>query len=270
MTERTQSQSPPTVDGGPLDSSSPAVLAAYDDKARRHWEAEDPRDDPTYMASKMRCDYTLVDRVGVEGKSVLNIGCSFPVDELHYARKVGSWTAIDLSGESLRVAEAILRGELHPELAEKFSFREADACALPFEDASFDLVVSMSTIDHIPTARARQEAVAEMARVARPGGHVVVTVPNWWSLLYAAGVRKMSREGTLHYGYVHMFSPPELRRMARRAGLTPLSFASSIAAPRVRLGGYPFLVRWPARAAFGVLSLAGFVGRRVGYVWAKS
>jgi N-methyltransferase StaMA len=256
------------------ESRADEAIAAYDAKARAGWRDEDPRDDPTYMASKMRADYALVDAVGIEGKRVLNIGCSFPIDELHYARKMGarkegSWTAIDLSADSLRVAETVLRSELHPDLAAKFEFREADACALPFEDGSFDLAVSMSTFDHLPTARARRKAVEEAARVVRPGGHVVVTVPNWWNLPYAAGIWKMSREKTLHYGYVYLFSPRLLRKVLRRAGLEPVRFASSIAPPRVWLPGYPWPIRWAATAVFGLLRLAGFFGRRIGYACVK-
>lgn len=250
-------------------SPTDAVLAAYDEKAREGWAEEDPRDNHTYMTSKLRCDYALVEKVGIAGKSVLNVGCSFPVDELHYARKIAHWTAIDLSEDSLRVAEQILRRELHPALAEKFTFRTADASALPFDDGTFDLAVSMSTFDHLPTAEERQKAVDEMARVVRPGGHVVVTVANWWNLPYAAGIWKMSRDKTLHYGYAYLFSPIELRRIVKRAGLVPLHFASSITPPEVWLPGYPFFVRYPAALAFGAWRWAGAFGRRIGYACAR-
>ena len=51
-------------------------------------------------------------------------------------------------------------------------FQEGDATALPFLDASFDLVVCRSSLHHFPEPR---KAVAEMARVCRPGGRVVVS-----------------------------------------------------------------------------------------------
>lgn len=249
-------------------SRSEEALASYDALAAE-FEQNDPRDQHTYLGSKLRSDYALMETVGVEGKSVLNVGCSFPVDELYYARKVGSWVAIDLSGPSLEAAEAVLKRELHPDLAAKFSFRVADACELPFDDDSFDVSVSMSTVDHIPSAEARQKAVDEMARTTKPGGHVIVTVPNRWCLPYTAGVWKMSRNKTLHYGYVHLFSPPEIRRMGEQAGLRPVAFASSLASPDVWLPGYPFFVRWPASLAFGALRIGGHFGRRVGYAFEK-
>ena len=166
-----------TADNAKPESSSAAAITSYETLGS-HLDEHDPRDQYTYMTSKFRSDYTLMERVGVEGKSVLNVGCSFPIDELYYARKAASWISIDLSQQSLAAAESILQRELHPDLAQKFSFRLADACDLPFADNTFDLSISMSTFDHIPSADGRQKAVDEMARTTKPGGHVVVTVAN--------------------------------------------------------------------------------------------
>jgi SAM-dependent methyltransferase len=249
-------------------SQSREVLIAYDEMAH-HWDEKDPRDQYTYMISKMRSDYTLLDKVGAENKHVLNIGCSFPVDEIYYARKIGHWTSVDISKESLKMAEAILNGELHPDLASKFTFQYGDACDLPFNENTFDVSVSMSTFDHLPTAYARQKAVDEMARTTKRGGYVIVTVANWWNLPYAAGIWKMTREKTLHYGYAYLFSPIEIRQIGIRAKLRPVHFASSIAAPEVWLPGYPFFVRYPAVVVFKLLRAAGYFGRRIGYAFLK-
>jgi SAM-dependent methyltransferase len=248
-------------------SSSDAALESYEELGAS-MEEHDPRDQYTYMYSKFRSDYTLMEHVGVTGKSVLNIGCSFPVDELYFARKVGSWTAIDLSPQSVAGAEKILRRELHPDLAAKFSFNLADACDLPFEDGTFDLSISMSTIDQMPP-EAHQKSVDEMARTTKPGGHVIVTVANKWNLPYAAGIRKMMREKTLHYGYAYLFTPIEIREIGVQAGLRPVLFASSIAPPDVWLGGYPAIVRIPAKLEFRLHRAAGYLGRRVGYAFEK-
>ena len=145
----------------------------------------------------------------------------------------------------------------------------ADACDLPFEDDTFDVTVSMSTFDHLPTAEARQKAVDEMARTTKAGGHVIVTVANRWCLPYAAGIWKMMREKTLHYGYAYLFSPIEMRQIGERAGLVPVSFASSICPPDVWLPGYPAVVRWPAQVEFRLHRAFGYFGRRLGYAFEK-
>ncbi|HTQ73031.1 MAG TPA: class I SAM-dependent methyltransferase [Burkholderiales bacterium] len=53
--------------------------------------------------------------------------------------------------------------------AGRASFEVGDACALPFTDASFDVVASALALNFVPD---RPRALAEMRRVARPGGAV--------------------------------------------------------------------------------------------------
>jgi ubiquinone/menaquinone biosynthesis C-methylase UbiE len=73
--------------------------------------------------------------------------------------------AVDLVPELLE--EGRKRTEAHPNV----DFREADLTALPFHDGEFDVTGSLKTLHHV----ARPElAVAELARVTRPGGLVLV------------------------------------------------------------------------------------------------
>ncbi len=57
--------------------------------------------------------------------------------------------------------------------------------ALPFADATFDLVVSNEVIEHVADDR---RACAEMIRVLRPGGRAVVFCPNRWYPVEQHGV----------------------------------------------------------------------------------
>jgi SAM-dependent methyltransferase len=52
------------------------------------------------------------------------------------------------------------------------SSRVADVCALPFEDARFDVVTAMHMLYH---ASDKDRAITEIARVLRPGGKLIVT-----------------------------------------------------------------------------------------------
>ena len=65
----------------------------------------------------------------------------------------------------------------------------ASGTDIPFEDGAFDLVLSVATFHHIAEAGAVQQTLAEMTRVARPGGHVLVWDHNpanpYWSNLMA-------------------------------------------------------------------------------------
>jgi SAM-dependent methyltransferase len=53
---------------------------------------------------------------------------------------------------------------------------EGSADALPFDDGSFDIVLSVEMLEHVPAA-ARADALREMFRVLRPGGRMIVTFP---------------------------------------------------------------------------------------------
>ena len=65
---------------------------------------------------------------------------------------------------------------------------------LPFADDSFDLILSNEVIEHVANDRA---AVAEMARVARPGGRIVIFAPNRWYPVEQHGVYW---RGEYHFG----------------------------------------------------------------------
>jgi SAM-dependent methyltransferase len=66
--------------------------------------------------------------------------------------------------------------ELWRRLAPETSFEVADGRSLPFADASFDRAYSISVVEHI-VDEGDERALAELARVVRPGGRILLTVP---------------------------------------------------------------------------------------------
>jgi SAM-dependent methyltransferase len=56
--------------------------------------------------------------------------------------------------------------------------RAADVRELPFADASFDVIVSLSTLDHFDSKQDIKTALNELTRVLRPGGHLLLTLDN--------------------------------------------------------------------------------------------
>ncbi len=69
---------------------------------------------------------------------------------------------------------------------------EGSADALPFADGAFDLVYSFKVLAHVPNL---PRALEEMARVTRPGGHLVLEFYNRHSLRYA--IRRLRRDGRI-------------------------------------------------------------------------
>jgi SAM-dependent methyltransferase len=76
-------------------------------------------------------------------------------------------------------------------LAPEVRFEVGDGRSLPFADASFDRAYSISVLEHIPEG-GDEAALGELARVVKPGGRVVVTLP------YARSYREEWREHDLY------------------------------------------------------------------------
>lgn len=104
------------------------------------------------------------------GERVLDIGCGAGTDSLVAAQMVGpagSVTGIDMTPEMLdkaRTSAAVMD-------VDNVRFVEADAERLPFEDGSFDVVISNGVIDLIPD---KDAVFSEIFRVLVPGGRIQV------------------------------------------------------------------------------------------------
>lgn len=144
--------------------------------------------------------------------AILDLGCGTGQSRQIYRARAGMYIGADLSPQAIAAA------------ARKFPldhWQVADACELPFEEGSFDVVAFSSVLHHIP---AFPRAVAEARRVLRPGGFVFAFDPNLlhpamalfrWprSPLYiAAGVSPNERP----------LLPRELRRAFVDAGLVQI------------------------------------------------
>jgi ubiquinone/menaquinone biosynthesis C-methylase UbiE len=103
------------------------------------------------------------------------------------ATGVDLWQTRDQSGNDQAAAEANARAE---GVADRVELRTADMRELPFTDASFDLVVSSLAIHNIPDAAGRAQAIAEAARVLKPGGRLrIADIRNAGA--YAARLREL-------------------------------------------------------------------------------
>jgi SAM-dependent methyltransferase len=97
---------------------------------------------------------------------MLDVGCGTGESRQVYRSHVGSYVGLDLSARAVERAAARFPQD---------SWRVGDATALPFADSTFDLVAFSSVLHHIDNFPA---AVAEAARVLKPGGRVFAFDPN--------------------------------------------------------------------------------------------
>jgi phosphatidylethanolamine/phosphatidyl-N-methylethanolamine N-methyltransferase len=101
------------------------------------------------------------------GGRVLEVGVGTGLALSHYAPSVRV-TGIDFSEDMLERARAKVAAE---NLTHVTELRQMDARHLDFPDASFDTVVAMHLISVVPDP---EQVMAEMARVCRPGGQILL------------------------------------------------------------------------------------------------
>jgi SAM-dependent methyltransferase len=137
-----------------------------DDPLRRRFAASAP-----LMAEQTASQADeLGDRVArfaglVGAERVLDAGTGTGTLALGIAAHAREVVAVDLVPELLAEARLLARGRGN------ISFVQADVLALPFDQGTFDLAASSRTLHHV----ARPELlIAELARVARPGGQVLL------------------------------------------------------------------------------------------------
>ena len=104
------------------------------------------------------------------GMDLLDVGCGPASITADLAERVapGRVVALDAASGALEAARATLRDR---GLSEQVEVTSGDVMALPFEDASFDVVHAHQVLQHLADPVG---ALAEMRRVTRPGGIVAV------------------------------------------------------------------------------------------------
>lgn len=161
---------------------------------------------------------------------VLDMGCGTGRFTIPLAERARSVSGLDMSPMMLAAARKKLAGRgLEADL------HEGDMADLPFPDASFDVVVSMLALMHIPR-QDRQQVFREVARVLRPGGRLLMGVKNSVFERMFRGDRfaavditdvesedlifTNTRSGEDMVAPWHSFSPAELSSLSAVAGLS--------------------------------------------------
>ncbi len=99
--------------------------------------------------------------------TIVDVGCSTGhlLSDLSACMPDATLIGVDLVAGGLRNAHRQVPDAL---------LLQADVCALPLEDACVDYALSANLLEHVPDD---QRALAELARILRPGGRAVIVVP---------------------------------------------------------------------------------------------
>jgi SAM-dependent methyltransferase len=131
-----------------------------------------------------------LDRINFRDRRTLEIGLGQGSDAEQIIRRGARWSGVDLTRESIeRVAMRLALRRLPYERLE-----QASALALPFEDGAFDIVFSHGVLHHIPEIARAQ---AEIRRVLKPDGLLLMMVYSKWSLNYLVSIGIVRRLGLL-------------------------------------------------------------------------
>ncbi|MGH9847473.1 MAG: class I SAM-dependent methyltransferase [Blastocatellia bacterium] len=202
---------------------------------------------------------------------VADVGCGPGVMVEAVLKRGGTFDGVDLSPEMVREA-AEKYGSL-----EGVSFREGSIEALSLPGESYDQVLCMAVLEYLSTP---DRAMAEIARILKPGGIAVVTVPkrlhvDHLTVALTAPLRALARMaglGTADALPRLRMQPDELDRAALEAGLvpdggsqyqfTPIPYPLTRIAPNLCMRlNLPF-EKWHAtRSALPSFLAHGFVGR---------
>lgn len=192
----------------------PAEIAKFSELAHHWW---DPGSDfkPLHDINPLRLDY--IDRIaGLNGKTVLDVGCGGGILAESMAQRGAGVTGIDLSERALKVAQLHI---LESGVAVDYLQTSAEDFARA-RPAGFDIVTCMEMLEHVPDPASTVRACAAMTK---PGGQVFFSTINRnlksyvLAVIGAEYVLRMLPRGT--HRYEKFIKPSELAAYCRQTGL---------------------------------------------------
>jgi SAM-dependent methyltransferase len=149
-----------------------------------------------------------------KGDRVLDVGCGpgfYVAELLESVGPAGSVVGVDPSPDMLSVAASRAEGHANVE------FYEGRATAVPVAGPSFDRALSVQVLEYVEDVPA---ALAEMRRVLRPGGRLVIWDVDWATVSWQALDRELMQRALAAFDkhLVHASLPRTLTADLRAAG----------------------------------------------------
>jgi len=136
-------------------------------------------------------------------KNILDVGCGA---DPTYAREIAAMNkqvhGLDYTFNFLRLAQP---------RSGNMRLAQADATQMPYRDSAFDAAICSETAEHVPNDRG---VIQEIARVLKPGGILLFTVPNLWNASRIVSMIK-ARDFRIRLAEHHIreYSPQQVRRL---------------------------------------------------------
>ncbi|MFO7568368.1 MAG: methyltransferase domain-containing protein [Smithellaceae bacterium] len=149
------------------------------------------------------------------GYTILDAGCGSGRHLRGLAKLPGlKIVGVDRNPKDVAAAMASLKN-MPDAQSEDFQVMSADINSLPFEDGYFDCVICSEVLEHIYE---HEEALAELVRVLKPQGQLVVSVPRYFSerICWLISPAYYNEEG----GHIRIYKKNQMRKMLDRQGIT--------------------------------------------------
>lgn len=153
-----------------------------------------------------------------DGMRVLDLGCGQGrhIHNAYYRARIEAFGLDRSLPDVLKTRDGFRAApDMTPGAECRFRLLVGDCLALPFANASFDTIICSEVLEHLPDY---ETALAEIARVLKPGGKLALSVPRFWP----EWVCWRLAEGyhTAPGGHVRIFKGPELATAVGRAGFS--------------------------------------------------
>jgi SAM-dependent methyltransferase len=124
----------------------------------------------------------LLRHASLAGKILLDFGCGNGAQTIGFSEDGCMTIGVDMQADQLAFFQRALSAYNAPPILPVC----CDGARLPLRNSSVDVVVSFEVLEHLADERA---ALQEIRRVLKPGGDLVVTVPNRWWVFETHGAR---------------------------------------------------------------------------------
>ncbi len=167
------------LESSPPPTAKKASVAAYFESIAPYWADVYQRHDVRSLRYQERFNAVLqlVNRCSLDaGSKILDLGCGAGVYSVALAKSGFFVEAVDSAPAMLELTR---RRAADAQVGEKITAAEGDVYNLAFPDGAFSMVLAIGVI---PWLESPQEAIAQLARVLRPDGYLVMTADNRWRL----------------------------------------------------------------------------------------
>lgn len=224
-------------------------LNDFGDPELLRWIAEILPDEPAAEKPRRKAwEFAMVasflDEIGAlnDQAKVLDVAAGTEALLFWLTNRTGQVTAIDIYGSGhfaeMEAAAGMLDNPAqfapYPFREDRLDVRYMDARALEFDDESFDVVVSCSSIEHFGSAEQIRKSASEIGRVLKPGGHAFIITElfvkhslidrapvHFLARLVTGGKRAPTATPRRRYALNEMFTRRELQRdVVGASGLT--------------------------------------------------